>query len=214
MRTEVGDRPCNNTIETEGAFSSRSGRPGRTPFGSLTKSSLLLNDVNPPVIHETSIQQTYHGQDSLHLVQGKLTEILSGTGRQNLKGASKRPLSKFWLPGPVDVRTFTPRITIPYNPLIMAVMRRAISMAASTKKHLVNVFQKAKHYSDLLQRGVVNSKAELARKEGIPRARITQILNLLNLTVEIQEYLATVKGEAFFTERRLRRIALIKDREK
>jgi hypothetical protein len=86
------------------------------PFGSLTKSSLLLNDVNPPVIHETSAQQSYHGQDSLHLVQGKLTEILSGTGRQNLEGASKRPLSKFWLPNEVNCKNYTSTIYLKRRP--------------------------------------------------------------------------------------------------
>jgi hypothetical protein len=32
-------------------------------------SRLLLNDVNPPVVHETSKQQTYNGQDSVTTVE-------------------------------------------------------------------------------------------------------------------------------------------------
>ncbi len=121
---------------------------------------------------------------------------------------------QFWLPETGDVRTFTPRITIPYNPFIMAMMRRTTTMTASPKKLLVNIFQKARHYSDLLQRRVVNSKAEIARKEGISRARITQILNLAKLAPEILEYLTSLTDQDMtspFTERRLRGIATIKD---
>jgi hypothetical protein len=47
----------------------------------------------------------------------------------------------------------------------------------------------------------------------VTRARITQILNLLKLAPEIQEYLINMKNEAeirFFTERRLRQIVRIK----
>jgi hypothetical protein len=62
------------------------------------------------------------------------------------------------------------------------------------------------------QQGKVKSRAELAKKEGVSRARITQILNLLNLAPEIQSYLLTFadrKTLQILTERRLRTIAKI-----
>ena len=66
----------------------------------------------------------------------------------------------------------------------------------------------------MLDKGVVSSKAELARKESISRARITQILNLLKLAPEIRNHLMTIEDEKDFkilTERRLREIAKIKN---
>jgi hypothetical protein len=71
---------------------------------------------------------------------------------------------------------------------------------------------KALEYSKLLDQGLVNSQAELARKENVNRARITQILNLFKLAPKIQEYLSNLTDEKqirYFTERRLRQITKI-----
>ena len=65
-----------------------------------------------------------------------------------------------------------------------------------------------------MEQGLVNSKAELAQREGLTRARMTQILNLLKLPPEIQKYLKSINTEyqtRFFTEKKLRKIATIKD---
>ena len=51
-----------------------------------------------------------------------------------------------------------------------------------------------------------NSKAELARREGITRPRITQIMNLLRLAPDIQEVILGLPkgtGERVVTERKL-----------
>ena len=64
----------------------------------------------------------------------------------------------------------------------------------------------------MLHGGVVRSKAELARKEGISRARVTQILNLMNLAPEIRNYLNFTTDQNdlnTLTEIRLRKIAKI-----
>lgn len=63
---------------------------------------------------------------------------------------------------------------------------------------------------------MVKNRAELAQKEGITRARVTQILNLLKLAPEIQDYLSGLTDESllkYFTERRLRQITSEKDTE-
>ncbi len=60
---------------------------------------LFLNDVNPPVVHKAPSQQATVWQDFPRFTRDKLTMVLSRAGEQNLKGAWKRPLSKFWLPG-------------------------------------------------------------------------------------------------------------------
>ena len=43
------------------------------------------------------------------------------------------------------------------------------------------------HFDGMIREGVVRDYADLARLGGVTRARITQIMNLLNLAPEIQE---------------------------
>jgi hypothetical protein len=66
-------------------------------------------------------------------------------------------------------------------------------------------------FDQLLRDGVVSDQAELARLGHVTRARITQILNLLNLAPDIQEailFLPPVeRGRDPMTERQLRPIA-------
>jgi len=67
-----------------------------------------------------------------------------------------------------------------------------------------------------LHNGVVSSKAKLAQREGVSRARVSQILNLLKLAPEIKDYLRNTQDGRilrFFTERRLRRIATLQNWE-
>ena len=60
----------------------------------------------------------------------------------------------------------------------------------------------------LVRQGQVKDYAELARLGGISRARVTQILNLRNLSPAIQERLLFLEGEAGgLHERALRRVA-------
>lgn len=66
----------------------------------------------------------------------------------------------------------------------------------------------------MLSMGVAKNKAEIARIEGVSRARETQILNLINLVPEIRNYLnftADQNDLKILTERRLRKIAKIKN---
>ena len=69
----------------------------------------------------------------------------------------------------------------------------------------------AHHFEDLRRGGVVNDYADLSRLGGITRARMTQIIRLLNLAPEIQEeilYLPrTTSGFDPITTRDLRPIA-------
>lgn len=61
---------------------------------------------------------------------------------------------------------------------------------------------------NLLESGVVNTRAELAGRMGVSRARITQIMNLLRLPAEIREEILRLPEEEhhWFTERKLRGI--------
>ena len=66
-------------------------------------------------------------------------------------------------------------------------------------------------FDQLIRDGVVKDQAELARLGHVSRARLTQIMNLLNLAPDIQEeilfLLATERGRDVMTERQLRPIA-------
>jgi hypothetical protein len=55
---------------------------------------------------------------------------------------------------------------------------------------------------------VVNHKADIARRYGVSRARVTQILNILRLPEPVLDFLAELPPDsrAFCTERRLRPI--------
>lgn len=105
------------------------------------------------------------------------------------------------------------KIFIPYNPLILKVK----SKPCTPKREPFNVFLRAKRYQRLLHRKAVKNKSELAQREGVSRARITQILDLLKLAPEIKGYLGSLTDQdqiKFFTERRLRKVTTLKDHKK
>ena len=116
------------------------------------------------------------------------------------------------LPEPVDVRT-RQKIKIPYNPLIL----KGKFKRCTLRRRPLEALRKPEQYQKLLQQKVVRNKSELAQREGVSSARITQFLNLLSLAPEIKECLANLSDQQqikFFTERRLRKIATLKNHEK
>jgi hypothetical protein len=59
----------------------------------------------------------------------------------------------------------------------------------------------------MLDDGAVSSMSEIARKEGLTRARVTQIMNLLKLSAEMQVFLLGLndaKQVRKYSERKLR----------
>jgi hypothetical protein len=80
VRIMVFVGPYNNLVETEATFPSRNTSPGRT---SLTKGAC------PPSADSRQVNESK---------EGKLTKVLAGTGKQNLKGAFSRPLLNFGSP--------------------------------------------------------------------------------------------------------------------
>jgi hypothetical protein len=71
------------------------------------------------------------------------------------------------------------------------------------------------HFDHLITSGQIADQAELARLGHVSRARVTQIMNLLNLAPDIQEELLflprTVEGCDLTREHRLRPIAAVLD---
>lgn len=78
------------------------------------------------------------------------------------------------------------------------------------------LLEKAEKYAEMLKKREVKSQAEIARKTGVNRARITQIMKLLKLAPEIQGYLKNLTDLLqiqYFTEKRLRSISKTKDHQ-
>ena len=125
------------------------------------------------------------------------------------RGSKNRLL---WLAEPGATLTpLFPKITIPYNPLLFHNIwprRKATPIG--------ELLVRAEKYTEMLKTGKVKSQAEMARQEGITKARLTQIMNLLKLAPRIKEYLKNLNDPAllrYFNEKRLRPIASIKDKQ-
>jgi hypothetical protein len=77
---------------------------------------------------------------------------------------------------------------------------------------VVKLLRKAIEWKVLLESGKIASQAEIARREGITRARVTQIMGMLRLAPEIQEqilYMPDATRHSLVTERMLRPIGAI-----
>lgn len=68
----------------------------------------------------------------------------------------------------------------------------------------------ALHFDDLIRKGVVKDYSDLARLGGVSRARISQIMDLLNLSPDIQEEILflprTTHRRDRVTERQIRNV--------
>jgi hypothetical protein len=72
----------------------------------------------------------------------------------------------------------------------------------------------AKEWQRQLDDGEIASQAAIARREGITRARVSQIMSLLRLAPPLQRRILSVKANSgeIIAERALRRLARIGDR--
>jgi hypothetical protein len=73
----------------------------------------------------------------------------------------------------------------------------------------VAALQLAYEFESLLDAGVVNTRADIARRCGISRARVSQAMSLLRLAESVRDHIAglPLTEQRRYTERRLREIA-------
>lgn len=83
------------------------------------------------------------------------------------------------------------------------ITKRLLKQARSTRRKPSPLVEAIK-YANLLKEPSIVSKSQIARKLGVSRARVCQMLNLLKLAPDIQEdILSGKRAGKVFTERRL-----------
>ena len=100
-----------------------------------------------------------------------------------------------WLPERNDLRT----IPIEYD--------QSVCKKVKQPEKIEHIIHKAVEWKKMLDDGTVASSSEIARIEGISRARVTQIMNLLKLSAEMQNFLLKLDDQKEirkFSERKLR----------
>ena len=82
--------------------------------------------------------------------------------------------------------------------------------AAPRMPRITRLMALAIKFQDMVNRGEVRDYADLARLGYVTRARITQIMNLLNLAPEIQEAILLAQGRpGEITEREVRAVTAV-----
>jgi len=90
----------------------------------------------------------------------------------------------YWWAVRNDFRTPTPIISKTYEG------KKAVEAFIKPKKHAIN---KAIKWQKMLDSGLVNSRSEIARAEGLTPARVTQVMNLLKLPREVKNFLTRLR---------------------
>ena len=97
-----------------------------------------------------------------------------------------------------------------------AAKQKPVAPGVVTQEHiprLARLMALAIKFDGLIRQGVVRDYADLARLGHVTRARMTQIMNLLNLAPDIQEMVLflspTFEGRHSITERDLRQMTSI-----
>ena len=104
-------------------------------------------------------------------------------------------------------RSVAPDQTV--NALSAKARHRKPARAPRTPR-VIELLRMAQEWQRQLEAGEVESQAAIARREGITRARVTQIMGLLRLAPEIQEHILSLPDTVhrpIFTEHALRPIA-------
>jgi hypothetical protein len=143
--------------------------------------------------------------------------------------------SKNWLPVPKIQRIFaTAKLRMPiymqYTKQGLAILEgemphniksdkrisRKLLAQAKALLRKPSPLEEALKYAEVVKEPSIVSKAQVGERFGVSRARVCQMLNLLDLNEGIKTYLLSIKDPKehnFFTERRLRDIAITKNKD-
>jgi hypothetical protein len=116
-----------------------------------------------------------------------------------------KSLLKNWLPGVHDLRTRIPVIPISYIRLVNRNSALLEKVVNTPQRHIIH---KAIKWKRMLDDGVVGSLREIAVKEGLTRARVTQVMNLIKLPDKTKRFLLGLEDPIEIrnhSERKLRR---------
>lgn len=112
-----------------------------------------------------------------------------------------------------NISTLTRRVAA--DRVVHAVPARVLNRKppkAPKTPRVVELLRKAIEWQALLESGEASNQAAIARREGITRARVTQVMGLLRLAPEIQQHVLSLPDmvrRPAITERALRPIAQI-----
>jgi hypothetical protein len=98
-----------------------------------------------------------------------------------------------------------PIILIGYNHV--PANKSAVGNSHKISKPQKHIIHKAIRWKKMLDDGAVRSMSEIAGNEGLTRARVAQIMNLLKLPAEVKEFLVGLDDSREimkYSERRLR----------
>jgi hypothetical protein len=114
-----------------------------------------------------------------------------------------------------SVGTFKRRVTADRIVNAAAKARRPAKHVREPRPpHVIELLQRAQEWHRQLEAGEVRTQAAIARREGISRARVTQVMGLLRLAREIQEHVLSLPDmvrRPAITERALRPIAQLQE---
>ena len=110
-----------------------------------------------------------------------------------------------------NIGTLTRRV--PAERVVHAVPPRVLNRKPPKEPRtprVVELLRKALEWQALLESGEASNQAAIARREGVTRARVTQVMGMLRLAPEIQEHVLSLPDmirRPAITERALRPIA-------
>ena len=116
-----------------------------------------------------------------------------------------------------NIATFTRRL--PSERVLSAVpplRGKPRSSKKPKKPRVVELLRKAIEWQALLKSGEAASQTEIARRDGITRARVTQVMSMLRLAPEIQQHILSMGDmvrRPAITERALRPVVKIEERK-
>jgi DNA invertase Pin-like site-specific DNA recombinase len=168
---------------TRKRWTTKNGRckPGR-PFASQDLLALLTNVIYVGKVRHQG--QTYPGEQAAIVDEGVFQQVQVALGKSESLQAGHR-------------RAVLTQSTREYGRRQVVNKRQIaeVPTRAEDAPRITRLMALAVKFEGLIQQGVVKDYAELARLGQVSRARITQIMNLLNLAPDIQEAILYLTDE-------------------